>query len=325
MRKHTNRALLLSLSIHVVLMFIVPMFLVNRLDVEKESISAEILEVDLEKWVRREVLSRRTRLGPRMANAEVSDASPTLPTYARRVSLPKALVYADVVPDVVTDIDIPQKDELSPVSNISIGEDKTERTLKRRTPRILDGYAQHKIGGTETTLNGVDTELGIFDMAVMPGHGLIGEVFVRSSAISQMPNFDRLAPVYTFVTPNLNVPIRNYTEGFPTPEIQFVIENFAIRFRAELKIDTPGLYTFGLKSDDGSQLYINGKLVVDNDGIHSAIHRQVSIKLSTGIYPVEIHYFQGPRHAIALQWFYKPPNSGRQIVPPEVIYLPDKP
>jgi len=73
-----------------------------------------------------------------------------------------------------------------------------------------------------------------------------------------------------------------------------VFENFAIRFRAELKIDTPGIYTFELNSDDGSQLYINGKLVIDNDGIHATVSKQGSIKLDMGIHPVEIHYFQGP-------------------------------
>ena len=48
-------------------------------------------------------------------------------------------------------------------------------------------------------------------------------------------------------------------------------------------------------SDDGSQLYIDGSLVVDNDGIHPTRSRQGRIRLGTGIHTVEIHYFQGPR------------------------------
>ncbi len=110
------------------------------------------------------------------------------------------------------------------------------------------------------------------------------------------------------------------------PDMPSVFENFAIRFRAELKIDTPGMYTFTLNSDDGSQLYINGKLVIDNDGIHATVSKQGSIKLDIGIHPIEIHYFQGPRYRIALQWFYQPPNSAKKIiVPPDVIYLPSEP
>ena len=122
--------------------------------------------------------------------------------------------------------------------------------------------------------NTVGTGLGIFGTEVMPGHGLIGQVFVPGGAIFRMPNFQRLTPIYTFVTADLNVPTRNYTEGFPTPEMQSVVENFAIRFRAELRVDVPGVYTFELYSDDGSKLYINGKRVVDNDGVHATIRQQ---------------------------------------------------
>ena len=183
----------------------------------------------------------------------------------------------------------------------------------------------------------------------MPGHGLIGQVYVPGGPIHQMPDFDLLTSVYTFVTANLDVPNRVYTEGFPTPEMQYVVEDFAIRFRGQLAIDTPGLYHFGLYSDDGAKLYIDGALVVDNDGIHGPKGEKGIITLTAGTHPVEIHYFQGPRHSIALQWYYQPPKEPHSetmrslsittpkwnwrweskilgtIVPPEVIYRPGKP
>ena len=348
MRGRTNRALLLSLGLHVVLMFVVSPFLVNHFDAEKESISAEILEVDPEKRVKRRVLAPRLRLVARAANAEASADSPASSTYAPRVSAPKAPVHADVVPHIVTHADIPQTDSPSAVSNASFGEDGTVGgtvVIKEHSKRGgggtrvgFDGPERqgsgigtqfaHGTGASEVGLdvsNSIGTGLGIFGTEVKPGHGLVGQVYVPGGAISRMPNFDRLVPVYTFVTANLDVPTRNYTAGFPTPKMQSVVENFAIRFRAELEINTPGLYTFEIYSDDGSQLYINGSLVVNNDGIHPAMSRPGRIKLGTGIHPVEIHYFQGPRHAIALQWFYQPPNGARQIVPPDVIYRPGKP
>ncbi len=322
-QKYTSRALLLSLSLHVILMFVFSVSLINHFDAEDERISAEILVARPENEVRQRVLTRRARLRPRMAYAETSEVPPASPTYETQVNVPKALVRADVIPDAVTDTDISEIDELSPVSNISIGEDMAARILNDVDPRLFDGYAQHKIGNTEKVLNGPDTGLGLFDIAVMPGHGLIAEVFVPGTPIHRMPNFEGMLPVYTFVASHLNVPTRNYTKGFPMPDMRFVVENFAIRFRAELKIDRPGLYTFLLNSDDGSQLYINGKLIVDNEGIHSTRSRQRTIKLGIGIHPVEIRYFQGPRYAIALQWLYRPPNSPMKVVPPEVIYQPD--
>ena len=371
MRRHTNRALLISLALHIGLMVAISPLLVTHFTAEKESISAEILEPESEKPVRERILPPRTPVVPQVSETEASPASPASPTYAPEVTVPKAPVHADVIPDIITHADIPQAEVPSPVSNASLSEEDgalagpvviegqqgTGIGVPGRGGRGTGGYGngKHLAKGTSTadvelaTLEGIGTGLGIFDTNVMTGYGLIGEVYVPGGQIHRMPNFDLLTPIYTFVTPNLDVSKRDYTHGFPTPEMQSVVEDFAIRFRGELAIDTPGLYQFGLYSDDGAKLYIDGTLVVDNDGIHIAKGEKGSITLSTGVYPVEIHYFQGPRHAIALQWYYAPPNEpysetrrsysitiptlelrseeymlGR-IVPPEVIYRPSKP
>ena len=371
MRGRTNRALLLSLGLHICLMLAISPFLVNHFHVEKESISAEILEPESEERVRRRVLPVRSPVVPQVTETEASPSSPASPTSAPEVSVPKAPVHADVIPDVVTYADVPQSNTPSPVSNTSFGEDgalagpvvaKGQRGTgvggPERGGRGSGGYGSgnhlvsHGTGASDVglaTLDGIDAGLGIFDTDVMPGHGLIGQVYVPGGRIHQMPDFDLLTPVYTFVTANLDVSDRVYTEGFPTPEMQYVVEDFAIRFRGELAIDTPGLYHFGLYADDGAKLYINGTLVVDNDGIHGAKGEKGIITLTTGMYPVEIHYFQGPRYSIALQWYYQPPtgpysettssisvtspnwnwhwqsNIPGSIVPPEIIYHPGKP
>ena len=370
MRRRTNRALLLSLGLHIGLMLAISPFLVNHFHVEKESISAEILEPESEERVRRRVLPVRSPVVPQVTETEASPSSPASPMSAPEVSVPKAPVHADVIPDVVTYADVPQSNTPSPVSNTSFGEDgalagpvvaKGQRGTgvggPERGGRGTGGYGSgnhlvsHGTGASDVglaTLDGIDAGLGIFDTDVMPGHGLIGQVYVPGGPIHQMPDFDLLTPVYTFVTANLDVSDRVYTEGFPTPEMQYVVEDFAIRFRGELAIDTPGLYHFGLYSDDGAKLYIDGTLVVDNDGIHGPKGETGIITLTAGTHPVEIHYFQGPRHSIALQWYYQPPKEPHSetmrslsittpkwnwrweskilgtIVPPEVIYRPGK-
>ena len=349
MRGHTNRALLLSFVLHIILIFALSPFFIDDFDVAKDSISAEILSAAPEKRVKRRVLPPRIRVLPRVANAEAASDSVPTSTSAPRVRVPKAPVHADAVPDVVTHADLPQTDQPNAVSNTSsFGEGRRGGgpvVIKRHTGKGgggvdvgFDGPERsdssvgmrfvHETGVSEVGLeirNSVGAGLGIFETEVMPGHGLIGQVFVPGGPIFQMPDFERLTPIYTFLTSDLNVPMRSYTAGFPTPEMQSVVENFAIRFRAELKVTIPGRYTFELSSDDGSQLYVNGSLVVDNDGIHPTMRKRGSVKLGTGIHPVEIHYFQGPRHAIALQWLYQPPNGAMRLVPPSVIYRSDKP
>ena len=365
MRRRTNFALLVSFALHIGLMLAISPFLVNHFNMAKESISVEILEPEPEKHTRERVLPPRIPMVPPVNETKASTASPASPMHAPEVSVPKAPVHADVVPDVVTHADISQTDAPSPVSNISFGEDgvlagpvviEGQRGSGGGGPR-RGGYGTgkgfaHGTGGSDVELamlDAVDVGLGIFDTNVMDGHGLIGQVYVPGGTIEQMPDFDFLIPVYTFVTANLDIPKRDYTEGFPTPERQSVVENFAIRFRGELAIDTSGEYIFGLYSDDGAKLYINGTLVIDHDGIHFATGKQGRITLSTGMHPVEIQYFQGPRQSIALQWYYQPPtgphseNTSRisvttpkrswhwesnipgKIVPPEVIHRIGKP
>ena len=368
MRGRTNRALLLSFALHVVAMLAISPFLVNHFTIETESISVEILEPESEERVRRRVLPPRTPLVPEIEESEASPASPASPTSAPEITVPKAPVHADVTPDIVTDTDVPQSDAPSPVSNTSLGEDGA-----LAGPVVIEGQRGTGVGGPGRgpggygngkhfaqgtgasdvgfeTLDAVDAGLGIFDVNVMPGHGLIGQVYVPGIRIERMPDFGALTPIYTFIAANLDVPIREYTKGFPTPEMQTVVENFAVRFRGVLAVDTPGRYTFWLLSDDGSKLYIDHTLVIDNDGIHGIMRskgqkdlsantsvsweisghafmdmgKHGSMELTAGTHPFEIQYFQGPRYEIALQWFYQPPNSYRQIVPPEVIYRPGK-
>ena len=365
MRRRTNRALLISFALHVVAMLAISPFLVNHFTAEKERISAEILEPESEKPVRRRVLPTRSPVVPQVSDSESSPASPASPTYAPEVSVPEAPVHADVTPDIVTHADLPEADAPSPVSNASFGKDGT-----LAGPVVIAGQRGIGVGGlghggygngkhfghgtgvSEVGLESLDTVagLGIFDTGVMPGHGLIGQVYVPGITIERMPDFGDFTPIYTFIAANLDVPVREYTKGFPTPEMQTVVEDFAIRFRGVLAVDTPGRYTFWLLSDDGSKLYIDDTLVIDNDGVHSIrrskgqknlsantkvsweisgydfmdMGKRGSMELTAGTHPFELQYFQGPATEIALQWFYQPPNSHRQIVPAEVIYRPGK-
>ena len=88
MRGRTNRALLLSLGFHICLILAISPFLVNRFNVEKESISAEILEPESEERVRRRVLPVRSPVVPQVTETEASPSSPASPTSAPEVNCP---------------------------------------------------------------------------------------------------------------------------------------------------------------------------------------------------------------------------------------------
>jgi len=78
---------------------------------------------------------------------------------------------------------------------------------------------------------------------------------------------------------------------------------FGLRFQGSLEIPAAGEWTFHLRSDDGSQLWIDGRSVLNNWGVHGAITKQASFVLSEGSHQIEVHYFeQGGGVALKLEW-----------------------
>jgi mono/diheme cytochrome c family protein len=69
--------------------------------------------------------------------------------------------------------------------------------------------------------------------------------------------------------------------------------HYGFRFEGYFKAEAAGQYTIHLSSDDGSRLIIDGKNVVDNDGIHATETKSGSIELTKGVHKVIVDYFQG--------------------------------
>ena len=85
--------------------------------------------------------------------------------------------------------------------------------------------------------------------------------------------------------------------------IDNLIEWFALDLRFRIEIPEDNTYTFYINSDDGSKLYINNQLLIDNDGQHGQVELSGAIALTAGVHDVKVEYFQGPRFAIALELF----------------------
>ena len=68
---------------------------------------------------------------------------------------------------------------------------------------------------------------------------------------------------------------------------------FGIEWEGYLHITQKGVYQFATKSDDGSVVYINGNLVVDNDDLHAMRHISGVVSLDEGFHHVRVKYFDG--------------------------------
>lgn len=83
-------------------------------------------------------------------------------------------------------------------------------------------------------------------------------------------------------------------EDFISREISIpenVVGDIGLIFDGYIEIPDDGIYSFYTYSDDGSMLRIGGRLVVDNDGLHSRSERSGQIALRRGLHPIELRYF----------------------------------
>ena len=59
-----------------------------------------------------------------------------------------------------------------------------------------------------------------------------------------------------------------------------------------LRIPEGGEFTFQTGSDDGSRLWIDDVMVVDNWGLHGTIYREGDIQLSKGYHNIKVKMFE---------------------------------
>jgi hypothetical protein len=91
-------------------------------------------------------------------------------------------------------------------------------------------------------------------------------------------------------------------------------DHLAVQFSSAIQIDDAGEYTFSVCSDDGSKLYIDDKLVVDNDGSHTRIIKPGKITLDKGIHEIRIDYFEDYGTQF-LEVTYESSSVPKQIIP----------
>ncbi len=68
--------------------------------------------------------------------------------------------------------------------------------------------------------------------------------------------------------------------------------NYSLRCQGYIVLLESGVHEFTLNSDDGSRLYVNGTLVVDNNGSHAMLVKSGSISLRRGVYSFRLDYSQ---------------------------------
>ncbi len=194
----------------------------------------------------------------------------------------------------------------------------------------VTGYSIYKNGllfGTSTTNNfevtGLDTN-NTYTFQV-DARDLFGNVSAKSTILTEGLVISRGTSYKYFegswnVVPDFlfgNEKKRGVTQNFSISE-RDRDDDFGFRFESILKIDIGGTYAFYTTSDDGSNLYIDGIKVVDNDGLHGPQERSGSITLSPGDHYLTVDFFElGGGELITAQW--EGPGIAKQDIPSNLL------
>jgi putative heme-binding domain-containing protein len=123
--------------------------------------------------------------------------------------------------------------------------------------------------------------------------GLKVDFFQPNPSNVAIETLDKLAPKASGIASEISLKV----------PAKLADDAFALRFSGMLQVPKAGKYTFHLSSDDGSRLYLDGKLVVNNDGLHGMGDKNGSVDLSAGPHAIVVTYFDnGGGDGLNLSW-----------------------
>lgn len=128
---------------------------------------------------------------------------------------------------------------------------------------------------------------------------------------TKIPDMTKMAPASQGIAKNFNP--RNAAKKD---------HEFALQYDAFIKVPQTGLYTFHVKSDDGSRLCIGDKKIVELNVLsdRDPWESKGSVALSEGFHKLKIEYFQNQVHSL-LEIKYSVDGGPLKEVVPEMLFI----
>ena len=124
---------------------------------------------------------------------------------------------------------------------------------------------------------------------------------------SSLPDFKTLQPTTSGALKTIDISAKQGTDKYG-----FVFDGL-------IKIPADGIYTFYISSDDGSKLFIDDKLLIDNDGLHGMTEKNNEIPLAKGYHMIKVLFFEKTGgDDLHVEW--KGPGFERQGIPAAVLF-----
>jgi hypothetical protein len=133
--------------------------------------------------------------------------------------------------------------------------------------------------------------------------------------VLRIADVQRCDVVATFYTNTFDVSERHEPEGFPGVSERATW--FLIEYTGVFTVGKDGEYEFRLHSDDGSYLFIDGQIVIDNDGKHKPESRRGTVQLAAGEHDLKLLYAQ-TTDRMALQLYVRAPGGHEVLFTPRI-------
>jgi hypothetical protein len=145
--------------------------------------------------------------------------------------------------------------------------------------------------------------------------GLLGEYYSFDHEIQDFPTLaSDKKPAVRKIDAELNF---DATDGkFAGTELE---DRFFVRWSGVVRVPADARYTFYTESDDGSRVFIDGKPVVDNGGLHGMEEKGGEVDLKAGDHEIRVDFFENAGESgCKLSWEAK--GQEKKIIPASALF-----
>jgi hypothetical protein len=97
-------------------------------------------------------------------------------------------------------------------------------------------------------------------------------------------------------------------------------EYFGFQYKSLLKVETSGRYHLMCASDDGTKVWLDGRLILDNDGPHGTSWVEAFALLDAGFHRLDVKYFQ-KTGGKTLELTWEGPGFNETAIPASALYV----
>jgi hypothetical protein len=145
--------------------------------------------------------------------------------------------------------------------------------------------------------------------------GLVAEFFNIGKPMEEFPVIAaERKPDFRRVDRTIN--FEQTTETFPGTTMT---DHFYVRWSGRIRIPHDGKLTFFTESDDGSRLWIDGKVVVDNGGLHAMEEKSGEIDLKAGDHDLKVELFENDGD-VGCKLSWESSKTSKEILPEGALF-----